>query len=154
MVQQLHYSVTLSCCSATGSPRSKAYPIYTCMTASQNKLCWYCHYLGIMNGLFEDLSHWKMADLFTVTAMDDDTIAFCHHFGFLSQVKVCVCGRNMLLQNWNGNIDGRHWHCNGQDCRHAERLRSGIIFSGLHLLLQQLVCLVYLYSIGFTKQLT
>ena len=44
------------------------------------------------------------------------------------------------------------WRCSGRDCKHAERLRSGSIFAGSHLSLQQLVRLMYLYSIRFTKQ--
>ena len=80
------------------------------------------------------------------------TLAFCHRFGLLAQVKVGAYDRNMLLQKWNGSIDGRRWRCHGRDYRWTERLRSGSIFAGLHLSLQQLVRLVYLYSIGFTKQ--
>ena len=105
-----------------------------------------------MNGPFEHLSRWKMAYLFIATATHEDTMAFCHRFGLLSPVKVCACGRNMLLQNWNGNTDGKRWCCNGRDCRCAERLRNGSIFAGSHLSLQQLVRLMYLYSIGYTKQ--
>ena len=54
--------------------------------------------------------------------------------------------------NWDGNIDGRCWRCNGRDCRRAERLRSGSIFATSHLLLQKLVRLAYLHSIRFTKE--
>ena len=63
----------------------------------------------------------------------------------------------LVVKTWcsrtgNGNIDSWRWHCNGRDCRRAERLRSGSIFAGLRLSLQQLVHLMYFYSIGYTKQ--
>ena len=81
------------------------------------------------------------------------TLSFCQLVGLLPLVKVCDCGHNMELENWNGCVvNGKHWLCTHRPCRKSTRLRQGTFFADLHLSLQKLVHFMYLYSIGCTKQ--
>ena len=94
-----------------------------------------------------------MGDLFVRTADEADTLAFCQRVGLLPLVKVCDCGHNMVLGNWNGCVvDGKRWRCTHRQCGKSTRLRQGTFFAGSHLSLQKLLRLMYLYSIGYTKQ--
>ena len=70
-----------------------------------------------------------MGDLFVQTANEAATLGFYQHVGLLSLVKVCDCGNNMELKNWNGCIiDGKHWQCTHQPCREYFLLACTYLF--------------------------
>ena len=76
--------------------------------------------------------------------------------GLLVPVMRCThgnCRRNMVLEERNSK-DGYRWRCPYARCRSPESIRAGSFFSKSKLTLQQLIMLIYGWSIGMCLSTT